>query len=122
MARAAAARCCMRAAASATCSRSASRRRARIRSSPIDRCPVLAPALDGAIAAAWAIAEALEPMRKPLDIQVTATDDGLDVDVRGSGPLTAAATDGAGARRRAAPARAADAPRRDGRAARGADA
>ena len=58
----------------------------------IDRCPILAPALDGAIAAAWAIAEAIETMRKPLDIQVTATDDGLDVDVRGSGPLTAAAT------------------------------
>ena len=29
------------------------------------------------------------PMRKPLDIQVTATEGGLDVDVRGSGPLTA---------------------------------
>ena len=58
----------------------------------IDRCPVLAPSLDGAIAAAWAIAETIETMRKPLDIQVTATDSGLDVDLRGSGPLTAAAT------------------------------
>ncbi len=58
----------------------------------IDRCPVLAPALDGALAAAWAIAETIESMRKPLDIQVTATDDGLDVDLRGSGPLTTAAT------------------------------
>ena len=58
----------------------------------IDRCPILAPALDGALAAAWAIAEALEAMRKPLDIQVTATESGLDVDLRGSGPLTAAAT------------------------------
>ena len=55
----------------------------------IDRCPVLAPSLDGAIAAAWALAEALEPARKPLDIQVTATDAGLDIDVRGSGPLPA---------------------------------
>src|SRR5215475_5396414 len=53
----------------------------------IDRCPVLAPSLDGAIAAAWTLAEALEPARKPLDIQVTATDAGLDIDVRGSGPL-----------------------------------
>jgi 23S rRNA (uracil1939-C5)-methyltransferase len=53
----------------------------------IDRCPVLAPAMDGAIPAAWAIAEALGPVKKPLDIQVTATDAGLDVDVRGSGPL-----------------------------------
>src|SRR5262249_28280295 len=32
----------------------------------------------------------LAPAHKPLDIQVTATDAGLDVDVRGSGPLTAA--------------------------------
>jgi 23S rRNA (uracil1939-C5)-methyltransferase len=55
----------------------------------IDRCPILAPSLDGAIAAAWAIAEVLEPARKPLDIQVTATEAGLDVDVRGSGPPTA---------------------------------
>jgi 23S rRNA (uracil1939-C5)-methyltransferase len=55
----------------------------------IDRCPVLAPSLDGAIVAAWTLAEALEPTRKPLDIQVTATDAGLDIDVRGSGPLSA---------------------------------
>jgi 23S rRNA (uracil1939-C5)-methyltransferase len=56
----------------------------------IDRCPILAPGLSGAIEAAWAIAEVLAAARKPLDIQVTATDAGLDVDVRGSGPLTAA--------------------------------
>ena len=55
----------------------------------IDRCPVLAKSLDGAIATAWAIAEVLLPAKKPLDIQVTATDAGLDVDVRGSGPLNA---------------------------------
>jgi 23S rRNA (uracil1939-C5)-methyltransferase len=54
----------------------------------IDRCPILAPSLDGAIPAAWAIAEILKPANKPLDIQVTATDSGLDVDVRGSGPLS----------------------------------
>ena len=53
----------------------------------IDRCPVLAPGLDGAITAAWAIAEKLAAMRKPLDIQVTATQGGLDIDLRGSGPL-----------------------------------
>src|SRR6185295_18305935 len=57
---------------------------------PIDRCPILDPALDGAIDAAWALAEALLPIRKPLDIQVTATKGGLDIDVRGSGPLSAA--------------------------------
>jgi 23S rRNA (uracil1939-C5)-methyltransferase len=56
----------------------------------IDRCPVLAPGMAGAIEAAWAIAEVLKPVRKPLDIHATATDAGLDVDVRGSGPLTAA--------------------------------
>lgn len=57
---------------------------------PIDRCPILAQKLDGALPAAWAIAEALTLAYKPLDIQVTATDAGLDVDVRGSGPLTPA--------------------------------
>jgi 23S rRNA (uracil1939-C5)-methyltransferase len=56
----------------------------------IDRCPVLAPSLDGAIPAAWAIAEALKAQNKPLDIQVTATDAGIDMDVRGSGALNAA--------------------------------
>jgi 23S rRNA (uracil1939-C5)-methyltransferase len=56
----------------------------------IDRCPILAPGLAGAIEAAWAITEALAATRKPLDIQVTATDAGLDVDVRGSGALSAA--------------------------------
>jgi 23S rRNA (uracil1939-C5)-methyltransferase len=55
----------------------------------IDRCPILAPGLDGAIPAAWAIAEILKPANKPLDIQMTATDSGMDVDVRGSGPLNA---------------------------------
>jgi 23S rRNA (uracil1939-C5)-methyltransferase len=54
---------------------------------PIDHCPILAPELAGAIEAAWAIAEALQPQRKPLDIQVTASEPGLDVDVRGSGAL-----------------------------------
>jgi 23S rRNA (uracil1939-C5)-methyltransferase len=58
----------------------------------IDRCPVLAKSLDGALKAAWAIAEVLLPAKKPLDIQVTATDTGLDIDVRGSGPLTAPIT------------------------------
>lgn len=59
---------------------------------PIARCPVLAPDLDGALVAAEAIAEALAAGSKPLDIQLTATENGLDVDVRGSGPLDAKAT------------------------------
>ncbi|WP_408086570.1 class I SAM-dependent RNA methyltransferase [Rhodoplanes sp. SY1] len=58
----------------------------------IDRCPVTAPGLKGFVEVAWAIAEALGPVKKPLDIQVTATDDGLDVDVRGSGPLNSGRT------------------------------
>jgi 23S rRNA (uracil1939-C5)-methyltransferase len=53
----------------------------------IDRCPILAPGLGRIIDAAWAIAEALQGADKPLDIQATATDAGIDVDVRGSGPL-----------------------------------
>jgi 23S rRNA (uracil1939-C5)-methyltransferase len=57
---------------------------------PIDRCPILDPQLGGAIEAAWAIAEPLIAMGKPLDIQVTATNSGLDIDVRGSGPLSTA--------------------------------
>lgn len=53
----------------------------------IDRCPVLSPALDGAIDAAWDLAEIVKHKGKPLDIQVTATQSGLDVDLRGSGAL-----------------------------------
>ena len=59
---------------------------------PIDACPVLAPSLDGALKAARAIAEALSSQGKPLDIQVTATEGGLDIDVRGSGELNSART------------------------------
>jgi len=55
----------------------------------IDSCPVLAPGLAGALPAAWAIAETLRSTGKPLDIQATATDSGLDLDVRGSGVLSA---------------------------------
>jgi 23S rRNA (uracil1939-C5)-methyltransferase len=57
---------------------------------PVDHCPILDPGLSGALDAAWAIAEPLTPTAKPLDIQMTATNSGLDVDVRGSGPLPAA--------------------------------
>jgi 23S rRNA (uracil1939-C5)-methyltransferase len=56
----------------------------------IDDCPILDPALHGAFDAARTLAEALKPVGKPLDIQITATSNGLDVDVRGSGPLTSA--------------------------------
>ena len=56
----------------------------------ISDCPILDPGLRGALDAARALAEALKPTAKPLDIQVTAAGNGLDVDVRGSGPLSTA--------------------------------
>jgi 23S rRNA (uracil1939-C5)-methyltransferase len=53
----------------------------------IDFCPLFAPSLEGAIAAARTIAQELVSLRKPLDILVTAALSGLDIDVRGTGPL-----------------------------------
>ncbi|GLK79835.1 class I SAM-dependent RNA methyltransferase [Methylopila turkensis] len=53
---------------------------------PIAACPLLAPEMAGALPAARAVAAALGKMRKPLDLAVTATAGGLDMDVRGSGP------------------------------------
>jgi 23S rRNA (uracil1939-C5)-methyltransferase len=56
----------------------------------IEHCPILDPGLQGALDAARALADVLKPASKPLDIQVTAVSGGLDVDVRGSGPLPTA--------------------------------
>src|SRR6202000_268450 len=56
----------------------------------IGQCPILDPTLHGALDAARALAEVLKPTSKPLDIQLTASDGGMDVDVRGSGPLPTA--------------------------------
>ncbi len=53
----------------------------------IEACPLLAPTLAGALPAARAIAQILAARGKPLDIAVTATLDGMDVDLRGAGPL-----------------------------------
>jgi 23S rRNA (uracil1939-C5)-methyltransferase len=53
----------------------------------IDDCPLFSPGMAGAIPAAHALSGDLRGMMKPLDIGVTATLDGLDVDLRGSGPL-----------------------------------
>ena len=58
----------------------------------IDACPILAPELAGALAAARAIARTLARLGKPLDILVTATLSGLDIDLRGPGVLGAAET------------------------------
>lgn len=57
---------------------------------PITHCPILDPAMDGAIGVANALAELLKSVGKPLDIQISATENGLDVDIRGSGPLDTA--------------------------------
>jgi len=57
---------------------------------PIDRCPVLDPALERVFVIAARLADALEASSKPLDVQFTKTLSGLDVDVRGSGPPDAA--------------------------------
>lgn len=54
---------------------------------PIETCPILDPRLDGALPAAKALARALAGLGKPLDILVTATEAGLDVDLRGAGRL-----------------------------------
>lgn len=51
-------------------------------------CPIAEPALkEQAPAIARAIGEHLKGPRKPLDIQITITQTGFDVDVRGYGPL-----------------------------------
>jgi 23S rRNA (uracil1939-C5)-methyltransferase len=48
-------------------------------------CPIAEPGLRNAPDAARALADALGSARKPLDLQVTATESGLDVDIRGHG-------------------------------------
>ncbi|MCU4178947.1 class I SAM-dependent RNA methyltransferase [Bosea sp. BH3] len=53
----------------------------------VEACPVLAPGLARAPAAAQMLANRMGSANKPLDIQVTASEAGLDVDIRGHGPL-----------------------------------
>ncbi len=53
----------------------------------IDACPLLASDMADALPAARAIATTLAATGAPLDIVVTATSTGLDIDVRGTGPL-----------------------------------
>jgi 23S rRNA (uracil1939-C5)-methyltransferase len=53
----------------------------------IAACPLLAPSMADALPAARALARVLASLGKPLDILVTATETGLDVDLRGAGPL-----------------------------------
>jgi 23S rRNA (uracil1939-C5)-methyltransferase len=55
----------------------------------IDACPVLAPGMARALDAARRTTHDLRGLAKPLDINITATLTGLDVDIRGAGPLDA---------------------------------
>ncbi|PZU93070.1 MAG: RNA methyltransferase [Chelatococcus sp.] len=55
----------------------------------VEACPVLAPGLARAPAAAQLLANRLGGSNKPLDIQLTASEAGLDVDIRGHGPAGA---------------------------------
>ena len=52
----------------------------------IERCPILAPGLAEALPAARRVAAILSQAGKPLDLVVTATETGLDLDLRGLGP------------------------------------
>ena len=67
----------------------------------LDTCPVLVAALAGATDIARRIIRPLSGLGKPLDVQMTATQGGLDVDIRGAGkgfePLRLKLTDIAGA-------------------------
>ena len=53
----------------------------------IDACPLLDAGLEGALRAARALVEPLAALGKPVDIHVTLTLDGMDVDLRGTGAL-----------------------------------
>ena len=54
----------------------------------LDDCPILAPSLAQSVPVARAVAQVLSQLTKPLDIVVTATLEGLDVDFRGTGKLS----------------------------------
>ncbi|MBV1706110.1 MAG: RNA methyltransferase [Hyphomicrobiales bacterium] len=53
----------------------------------IDACPLLDPGLAGALGAARALVEPLAALGKPVDVHMTATLDGMDVDLRGTGEM-----------------------------------
>jgi len=55
----------------------------------LENCPVLAQSMGAALPAARSLARRLATSGKPLDIQVTATQSGLDIDLRGHGPFAA---------------------------------
>lgn len=54
----------------------------------IESCPVLVPELERGADIATRLASTLAPSDKPLDIAITATRGGMDVDLRGHGPAS----------------------------------
>ena len=88
MARAAAASRCMRGWARMRCSRSALPRHSRTTSSRSTAARSSIPASTARSMRPGRSPKPLSRTGKPLDIQVTATKGGLDIDVRGSGPLS----------------------------------
>lgn len=52
-------------------------------------CPIAEPGLKDSPRVAQVLTDRLRPSSKPLDLQVTATSTGLDVDLRGHGPVSA---------------------------------
>ena len=53
----------------------------------IASCPILVPPLDAALPAVRAVVRALRGLAKPLDVVVTATGTGVDMDLRGAGKV-----------------------------------
>ena len=58
----------------------------------LDHCPITVPALHRAPDVARALSVPIGGGRKPLDVAVSATDQGLDVDIRGHGPVSPGAS------------------------------
>lgn len=56
----------------------------------LDACPLLVPALAPAPELARAVGVILRGLTKPIDFQVSASEEGLDCDIRGAGPITEA--------------------------------
>ena len=54
----------------------------------LDTCPLLTPALNESLPACHALATALSGANKPIDMLVTSTRTGLDIDFRGTGKLS----------------------------------
>jgi 23S rRNA (uracil1939-C5)-methyltransferase len=54
---------------------------------PVAACPVIVASLEQAFPAMRAVAELLTPSGKPLDLAATATLTGIDLDIRGHGPV-----------------------------------